>query len=72
MGGGALGRGGRNVTLGHVASSQSLEELETRITHVSGQPCLRDQAQTLDSKAWTSVAGWQYSLSSVTHHCWKK
>lgn len=33
MGGGALGRGGRNVTLGHVASSQSLEELETRIDH---------------------------------------
>ena len=48
---------GATRPLGHMASSWPLEGVKTKITHMGGQTCLCDQAQTLNTKAWIRVLG---------------
>lgn len=56
---------------GDMASSQHLEGLETKLTHMGGQLCLCDSAQTQDTKSQMSMLSWQYSMHIVTHHFWE-
>lgn len=56
---------------GHVASTQSVERLEIKVSRAGGHVCQCHQApvKTLNAKVQVSLPSWQYPMHIVTHQC---
>lgn len=60
--------------LGHLLSAGFPEGLETKVRHAGVQPYLYSQTtvKALDTRARVSLPGWQYSMCTMTRHCWEE